>query len=268
MGVFVRFRPAMSPVRTFSRPGRAGLRVRVRRPASGPAPSAPAATDDGGTTLGHWSHAFTAFGVPPKYPRGFKAFDWVNPDAPKGGTIYLGNPDRRTSFDKFNPYTLKGSPPDRRADPHVRAARHALGRRARHGLRSGGGRDARAGGQVVDQLSHQSQGALQQRGSGHGRGRQAFLRHADEQGRRAVGTREPRGRLRRRHRRRPHRAGGPQGAHRRHDLQRHRDRRVLPQVGRRGRTASRSRSTKSSTSTRSRPVPMSSRAPTRDEASR
>ena len=48
---------------------------------------------------------------PPKYPRGYTHFDFVNPDAPKGGTVYLGNPDRRTSFDKFNPYTLKGSEP-------------------------------------------------------------------------------------------------------------------------------------------------------------
>lgn len=70
-----------------------------------PAAAAPA-TDDG-----TWSHAYVAFGGTPKYPKGFKAFEWVNPDAPKGGTVYLGNPDRRTSFDKFNPYTLKGSPP-------------------------------------------------------------------------------------------------------------------------------------------------------------
>ncbi len=60
---------------------------------------------------GTWSHAYVAYGQAPKYPRGFKAFDWVNPDAPKGGTTFLGNPDRRSSFDKFNPFTLKGSPP-------------------------------------------------------------------------------------------------------------------------------------------------------------
>jgi peptide/nickel transport system substrate-binding protein/microcin C transport system substrate-binding protein len=67
--------------------------------------------NDAGLPAGQWTYAVTAFGVPPKYPRGFKAFDWVNPDAPKGGTLYLGNPDRRTSFDKFNPYTLKGNVP-------------------------------------------------------------------------------------------------------------------------------------------------------------
>ncbi len=63
------------------------------------------------SSAGGWSHAYVAYGLPPKYPRSFKAFDWVNPDAPKGGTAFLGNPDRRSSFDKFNPFTLKGSPP-------------------------------------------------------------------------------------------------------------------------------------------------------------
>jgi microcin C transport system substrate-binding protein len=80
--------------------------------AAAPAAARPADTvNDAGTSLGQWSHAYVAFGGAPKYPKGFKNFDWVNPDAPRGGTIYLGNPDRRTSFDKFNPYTLKGSPP-------------------------------------------------------------------------------------------------------------------------------------------------------------
>ena len=44
----------------------------------------------------------------PKYADGFSHFDYVNPDAPRGGTITLPNPDRRTSFDKFNPFTLRG----------------------------------------------------------------------------------------------------------------------------------------------------------------
>src|SRR6478735_11751855 len=81
-------------------------------PAVPEVPAKPAdVANDGGTSLGHWTHAYVAFGGMPKYPKGFKSFDWVNADAPKGGSIYLGNPDRRTSFDKFNPYTLKGSPP-------------------------------------------------------------------------------------------------------------------------------------------------------------
>ncbi|TWC67491.1 extracellular solute-binding protein [Herbaspirillum sp. SJZ099] len=53
------------------------------------------------------AHAFSLYDTP-KYPAGFTHFDYVNPDAPKRGTLYLANPDRRTSFDKFNPFSLKG----------------------------------------------------------------------------------------------------------------------------------------------------------------
>ncbi|SNX29335.1 microcin C transport system substrate-binding protein [Polynucleobacter meluiroseus] len=44
----------------------------------------------------------------PKYPDGFSHFDYVNPNAPRGGTLTLPNPGQRTSFDKFNPFTLRG----------------------------------------------------------------------------------------------------------------------------------------------------------------
>jgi microcin C transport system substrate-binding protein len=53
------------------------------------------------------AHAFSLYGTP-KYQEGFQHFAYVNPDAPKGGELYLANPDRRTSFDKFNPFSLKG----------------------------------------------------------------------------------------------------------------------------------------------------------------
>jgi microcin C transport system substrate-binding protein len=53
------------------------------------------------------AHAFSMYDAP-KYPAGFTHFAYVNPDAPKGGDLYLANPDRRTSFDKFNPFSLKG----------------------------------------------------------------------------------------------------------------------------------------------------------------
>lgn len=59
---------------------------------------------------GTWEHALSAF-QPPKYPRGFTHFAYVNPQAPKGGTLNLSNPDRRSSFDKWNPYTIKGVAP-------------------------------------------------------------------------------------------------------------------------------------------------------------
>lgn len=67
------------------------------------APAAPIQT-------GVWTHAISAY-VPPKYPADFKHFEYVNPDAPKGGTLNLKNPTRSTSFDKFNPFTTRGNEP-------------------------------------------------------------------------------------------------------------------------------------------------------------
>jgi microcin C transport system substrate-binding protein len=55
-------------------------------------------------------HAYAAFGEP-KYPAGFDHFDYADPNARRGGTLTLSNPDLRTSFDKFNPYTIKGQAP-------------------------------------------------------------------------------------------------------------------------------------------------------------
>ena len=75
-----------------------------------PALAAPAAPDDGSAHTGRWVHAFSAYGAP-KYGPGFTHFDYVNPDAPKRGTLTLRNPDRRTSFDKLNPWTVRGSAP-------------------------------------------------------------------------------------------------------------------------------------------------------------
>jgi microcin C transport system substrate-binding protein len=56
------------------------------------------------------AHAYAQFGDI-KYPPGFKHFDWVNPEAPKGGEIQLVPPLRITNFDKFNPFTLRGTAP-------------------------------------------------------------------------------------------------------------------------------------------------------------
>jgi microcin C transport system substrate-binding protein len=41
----------------------------------------------------------------PKYGPDFKHFDWVNPDAPRGGEIHLATVG---SFDTFNPFSFKG----------------------------------------------------------------------------------------------------------------------------------------------------------------
>jgi len=60
---------------------------------------------------GTWAaHAYAQFGDI-KYPAGFTHFSYVNPAAPKGGEIRMVPPTRPTNFDKFNPYTLRGTAP-------------------------------------------------------------------------------------------------------------------------------------------------------------
>ncbi len=56
------------------------------------------------------AHAYAQFGDI-KYPRGFSHFEWANPDALKGGDLELVPPLRITNFDKYNPFTLKGTAP-------------------------------------------------------------------------------------------------------------------------------------------------------------
>lgn len=46
-----------------------------------------------------------AWGDTPKYPADFAHFDYADPDAPKGGTLNLAG---FGSFDKLNPFTLRG----------------------------------------------------------------------------------------------------------------------------------------------------------------
>lgn len=52
------------------------------------------------------SHAIALHGTP-KYPANFKAFSYVNPDAPKGGDIRL---EAQGTFDSLNPFINKGIP--------------------------------------------------------------------------------------------------------------------------------------------------------------
>ena len=56
------------------------------------------------------AHAYAQFGDI-KYPPGFTNFSYVNPLAPKGGEIRMVPPTRPTNFDKFNPFTLRGTAP-------------------------------------------------------------------------------------------------------------------------------------------------------------
>ncbi|MBS0444921.1 MAG: ABC transporter substrate-binding protein [Proteobacteria bacterium] len=83
-----------------------GWAVRAATPARDDPPPGPAPASDA-----PWITAYAAFGEPPKYGADFTHFDYVKPDAPKGGTLYLSNPDRRTSFDKFNIFTILGNAP-------------------------------------------------------------------------------------------------------------------------------------------------------------
>ena len=46
-----------------------------------------------------------------KYPPGFSHFEYVNPEAPKGGELRLVAGSRISTFDKYNPFTLKGTAP-------------------------------------------------------------------------------------------------------------------------------------------------------------
>ena len=116
-GGFAAAEPPMRPAQTLCIAARSALAAAAfalaaagaaaaTAPASASAPAAAAAP---GT--GTWSHAYASYGATPRYPRGFTHFEYVNPDAPKGGTLQLQNPDRRSSFDKFNPYTIKGQSP-------------------------------------------------------------------------------------------------------------------------------------------------------------
>lgn len=57
------------------------------------------------TPTGVWVHA-DSLTEAPKYEEGFAHFDYVNPDAPKGGTMRLGT---RGGFDTFNPILPKGN---------------------------------------------------------------------------------------------------------------------------------------------------------------
>ena len=46
-----------------------------------------------------------------KYPAHFSQFDYVNANAPKGGELRLVSNLRVSTFDKYNPFTIKGSAP-------------------------------------------------------------------------------------------------------------------------------------------------------------
>ncbi len=66
----------------------------------------PAAHD---ARAGEVRHGLSAFGEL-KYTPGFAHFDYVNPNAPKGGKLSMIGPEGRITFDSFNAFILKGDP--------------------------------------------------------------------------------------------------------------------------------------------------------------
>lgn len=60
---------------------------------------------------GAWAaHGYALWGDL-QYPPGFEHFSYVNPAAPKGGELRLVSNLRFSTFDKYNPFTVKGSAP-------------------------------------------------------------------------------------------------------------------------------------------------------------
>lgn len=56
------------------------------------------------------AHAYSLWGDI-KYPAGFTHFDYVNPNAPKGGELVAVSNIRVSTFDKYNPFNIKGTAP-------------------------------------------------------------------------------------------------------------------------------------------------------------
>lgn len=66
--------------------------------------------------LGLWApatwaaHAYAMWGEP-ALPAGFAHLPYVNPAAPKGGELRLVSNQRASTFDKYNPFTIRGNAP-------------------------------------------------------------------------------------------------------------------------------------------------------------
>ncbi|MFY8125570.1 MAG: extracellular solute-binding protein [Hydrogenophaga sp.] len=64
-----------------------------------------------GLSVSAWAaHGYALWGEL-KYPADFTHFDYVNPQAPKGGELRLVSNLRVSTFDKYNPFTMRGSAP-------------------------------------------------------------------------------------------------------------------------------------------------------------
>ena len=75
------------------------------------------------TSAAPGSHALTLYGEPPKYPADFQHFDYVNPDASKGGTLRLS---AFGSFDSLNGFISRGTAADQLGLIYDTLTAHAL----------------------------------------------------------------------------------------------------------------------------------------------
>jgi microcin C transport system substrate-binding protein len=85
------------------------LAVPLSAPAQQAPPLAAPAQAVAPVTMGDWVTSISLQGTP-RYKAGFAHFDYVNPDAPKGGTFKLSGSS--PTFDTVNPFLQKGVPAD------------------------------------------------------------------------------------------------------------------------------------------------------------
>ncbi|MEM1314713.1 MAG: extracellular solute-binding protein, partial [Pseudomonadota bacterium] len=76
---------------------------------TGPAAASSDAAADAAAVETTVSHGISSFGDL-KYPEGFPHFDYVNPDAPKGGVWSGRGTAASNTFDSLHPFILKGEP--------------------------------------------------------------------------------------------------------------------------------------------------------------
>ncbi len=110
----------------------------------------------------------------PQLPPDFKNFPYVNPDAPKGGEVALGDVG---TFDSFNPFIVRGT-----AGRRVRRGLgHAAARQRRRGLdrlRPARADDRGAGRSQLCRLRAAARGEVPRRHAGDRRGRRLDVQHA------------------------------------------------------------------------------------------
>jgi microcin C transport system substrate-binding protein len=157
--------------------GAPALAAAATAAAARPSGPAGAAGDFTPPATGRWVHAYAAYGAP-KYGPDFSHFEYVNPDAPRGDTLKLRNPDRRTSFDKYNPFTTRGNAPAGVLIWMVEGLAHLA--QDEPSTMYGAARREHVGGADYSaiELPHPPRGALLQRRPGDAGRRAAQFRHA------------------------------------------------------------------------------------------